>query len=299
MLLANILLLPLAVASSVTLYVSSVPVTGNTAVIPSPIPLAQIEYDVDQSVGTLSSYTPPTGSYSSDHLLRVGLSDPKSGSWRGIVTSAASFADQYHKKFIIHVDEKGEPYHVGFGTSAKGSGEEVEVEIVRRNAGPKPVLNKPIVLNAEGKIDSKEPEKSFLQKYVALVVNTRAKLTVAQVLVGYCTVHSGSTSFRRWRFEIDMTIVSERVLYLQLSITARAIPCSDMYFEGNDSTWIDHSLIPYCIRSYSLTIRAYKEYISNQQQPASRYHGTQQKQRPTHWIGTGHYKVFIEVNLDQ
>lgn len=165
MLLAKLLLLPVAVASSMTLYVSSVPVSDSAAVIPSPIPLAQIEYDADQSVGTLASYTPPTGAYTPDHLLRVGLSDPKSGSWRGIVTSAASFAEQYHKKFIIHVDEKGEPYHIGFATSAKRSGDEVEIEIVKRSPGPQPVLNKPIVLNADGKIDSKEPEKSFLQKY--------------------------------------------------------------------------------------------------------------------------------------
>ena len=164
MLLAKLLLLPVAVASSVTLYVSSVPVSDSAAVIPSPIPLAQIEYDVEQSIGTISSYTPPTGSYNPDHLLRVGLSDPSSGSWRGIVTSAASFAEQYHKKFVIHVDEQGVPYHVGFGTSAKKAGEEVEVEIVKRSPGPQPVLNKPIVLNADGKIDSKEPEKSFLQK---------------------------------------------------------------------------------------------------------------------------------------
>ncbi|KAH6616656.1 hypothetical protein C7974DRAFT_416774 [Boeremia exigua] len=165
MLLAKFLLLPFAVASTVTLYVSSVPVSEGTAIIPSAIPLAQIEYDADQSVGTLASYTPPTGSYSDDHLLRVGLTDAKTGSWRGIVTSAASFADQYHKKFIVHVDEKGEPYHVGFGTSAKGAGNEVEVEIVKRNLGPKPVLNKPIVLNADGKLEAKEPEKTLLQKY--------------------------------------------------------------------------------------------------------------------------------------
>ena len=164
MLLSRLLLLPVAVASSVTLYVSSVPATSDAAVVPSPIPLGQVEYDVDQSVGTLSSYTPPTGSYASDHLLRIGFSDPKSGSWRGIVTSAASFADNYHKKFVIYVDERGDPFHMGFGTSAKGSGDEVEVEIVKRSEGPKPVLNKPIVLNAEGKLDSKEPEKTFLQK---------------------------------------------------------------------------------------------------------------------------------------
>jgi hypothetical protein len=168
MLLSRLLVLPVAVASSVTLYVSSVQssTSADTAIIPSPIPLAQIEYDVDQSVGTLASYTPPTGSYSRDHLLRIGLTDPQDGSWRGIITSAASFSDEYHKKFVIHVDDKGEPFHVGFSTSAKGSGDGPEVEVVKRNVGPKPVLNKPIVLNAEGKLDGKEPEKTFLQKCV-------------------------------------------------------------------------------------------------------------------------------------
>lgn len=164
MLLSRLLLLPFAVASSVTLYVSSVPAASDASIIPSPIPLAQIDYDADQSVGTLLSYTPPTGSYSPDHLLRIGITQPGSGAWRGIVTSAASFSDQYHKKFIVHVDERGEPFHVGFGTSSRSGGEEVAVEIVKRIAGPKPVLNKPIVLNAEGKLESKEPEKSFLQK---------------------------------------------------------------------------------------------------------------------------------------
>jgi hypothetical protein len=177
MLLARLILLPFAVASTVTLYVSSVPATEGSAVIPSAIPLAQIEYDADQAVGTLASYTPPTGSYSDGHLLRVGLTDSKTGSWRGIVTSASSFADQYHKKFIIHVDEKGEPFHVGFGTSAKSAGKEVEVEIVKRSPGPKPVLNKPIVLNAEGKLESKEPEKTFLQKYVSSLTQDNCAIT--------------------------------------------------------------------------------------------------------------------------
>jgi hypothetical protein len=168
MLLSRLLLLPVAVASSVTLYVSSVQssTSADTAVIPSAIPLAQIEYDADQSVGTLASYTPPTGSYSRDHLLRIGLTDSTDGSWHGILTSAASFSDEYHKKFVIHVDDKGEPYHVGFSTSVKGSGDGPDVEIVKKNVGSKPVLNKPIVLNAEGKLDGKEPEKTFLQKCV-------------------------------------------------------------------------------------------------------------------------------------
>jgi hypothetical protein len=198
MLLVKLLLLPVAVASSVTLYVSSVPASSNSAAISSPIPLAQIEYDADQPVGTLASYTPPTGSYAPDHLIRVGLSDAKSGSWRGIVTSAASFSEQYHKKIVVHVDDKGEPYHVGFSTSAKGSGSEVEVEIVKRSPGPQPVLNKPIVLNAEGKLEGKEPEKSFLQKYVCRIAVCLAELlTGVQILVGAGAVHSRSVSLGR------------------------------------------------------------------------------------------------------
>ncbi|KAF2872225.1 hypothetical protein BDV95DRAFT_571796 [Massariosphaeria phaeospora] len=167
MLLSKLLLLPVAVASSLTVYVHSVPAAASSkaAPIPSPIPLAQIDYDAATSAGSLTSYTPPTGAFTPEHLLRICLTDSKSGSWRGVVTSAASFGEQYTKKFTIHVDDKGEPYHVGFGTSARDAGDEIMIEIVKRGAGPKPVLNKPIVLNAEGKLDDKEPEKTFLQKY--------------------------------------------------------------------------------------------------------------------------------------
>ncbi|KAK7192661.1 hypothetical protein DPSP01_006907 [Paraphaeosphaeria sporulosa] len=184
MLLAKLFLLPAAVASSVTVYMHSVPSTSSpqTAVIPSPIPLVQISYDADQTTGTVVSYTPPQGSYASDHLLRIGLHDTKAGTWKGILTSAASFAEEYKKKFVVHVDEKGEPYHVGFSTSVKGAGEgdELEVEVVRREVGPKPVLNKPVVLNADGRIDSKEPEKTFIQKYWWMI----AIFLVVQLVAG-------------------------------------------------------------------------------------------------------------------
>jgi hypothetical protein len=112
----------------------------------------------------MSSYTPPTGSYSPKHLLRLGLEDKETDQWHGILTSAASFEQDYKKKFTIHVDENGVPYHVGFSTTERNGGDEVEIDVVRRAAGPKPFLNKPIVLNAEGKLHGKEPEKTFLQK---------------------------------------------------------------------------------------------------------------------------------------
>lgn len=164
MLLSKLLLLPVAVASSVTVYVHSISSESKS----SSVPLAQIDYDANTSTGTLSSYTPPKVSHSPENLLRIGLQTDsgllKSGHWRGVVTSAASFDQDYKKKFTIHIDEKGEPYHIGFGTSERGGGDEVEVEVVKRAAGPKPALNRPIVLNAEGKLETKEPEKTFLQK---------------------------------------------------------------------------------------------------------------------------------------
>ncbi|PVI01384.1 hypothetical protein DM02DRAFT_654532 [Periconia macrospinosa] len=172
MLLAKLLLLPIAVASTVTVYIHPIPdsTIPKSSVVSSPVPLAQIDIDPETSTGSVTSYTPPHGSYSPDHLVRVGLHDAKTQSWHGVVTSTASFAEQYKQKFVVHVDEKGEAYHVGFTASAKGESDasqkkEVAVEVVQRTAGPKPVLNKPIVLNAEGRIDTKEPEKTFLQKY--------------------------------------------------------------------------------------------------------------------------------------
>ncbi|KAF2205008.1 hypothetical protein GQ43DRAFT_344654, partial [Delitschia confertaspora ATCC 74209] len=86
-----------------------------------------------------------------------------------ILTSASTFTPSYKKKFLLHVDEKGEVYHIGLSTSARAqrseTEDEVEVEVVRRGAGPRPVLNKPVVLNREGRVEGKEVEKTFLQKY--------------------------------------------------------------------------------------------------------------------------------------
>jgi hypothetical protein len=173
MLLTNLLLLPVALASSITIYTHPLPASGSNTAAPSPIPLAQITYDptpdslptAPEYTGSISSYTPPSGSYTPDHLLRIGFTDKVSGKWRGVITSAASFSAEYTKRFVLHVDEKGEVYHVGFSPMARrDGGEETEVEVVTRGKGPQPALNRPVVLNKEGKIDDKEPEKTFLQK---------------------------------------------------------------------------------------------------------------------------------------
>ena len=58
--------------------------------------------------------------------------------------------------------------HLSFSSFKKAGSkaEDVIVEVVPMVPGPRPVLNKPVVLNAEGKVDTQgqEDNRSFLQK---------------------------------------------------------------------------------------------------------------------------------------
>jgi hypothetical protein len=136
----------------------------------SPSPLASILLSPSQSTtelsATVKSFTPP--SQSNDALVRIGLFDPSTKAWSGVATSAKSLAADVKKKISLHTDTQGNVYHISFTASPKAAGEKqgVVVEIVPMTAGPEPLLNKPVVLNAEGKVDAPNPEdnRSFLQK---------------------------------------------------------------------------------------------------------------------------------------
>ncbi|KAK0258124.1 hypothetical protein LTR91_017412 [Friedmanniomyces endolithicus] len=130
--------------------------------------LAKITYN--STAATVKSYTQPTIS-SSDDIVRIGYYHP-SGSWSGIATAASNFAPEKSKKLLLHLNSDGKLYHVGFrasdyGTSSAASNTKdgLSVELVKVRPGPTPHLNKPVVVNADGSVPSKEPEKSFLQKY--------------------------------------------------------------------------------------------------------------------------------------
>jgi hypothetical protein len=134
----------------------------------SPSPLASIHLSLssNQLSGTVQSFTPP--SQSKDELIRVGLYDSSTKSWNGVATSSKSLAADVSKKISLHTDKEGNVHHIGFSASTKLGGEEedVVVEVIPMLAGPEPLLNRPVVLNAEGKVDQPNPEeqKSFLQK---------------------------------------------------------------------------------------------------------------------------------------
>ncbi|KAJ9649466.1 hypothetical protein H2199_000241 [Coniosporium tulheliwenetii] len=105
-----------------------------------------ISYNPHTLNATLKSWTPPTDPLDSSTLLRIGLHDPQApaeASWTGVATSASSLQPTYRKKLTLFTDSEG-----------RG-----------RREGPRPVLNRPVVLNKEGKVEEAKEEKTFLQKY--------------------------------------------------------------------------------------------------------------------------------------
>ena len=132
--------------------------------------LAKISYT--SANATVKSYTAPKLP-SGEDVVRIGFYHT-SGSWSGIATAAENFNPGKEKKLLLNVNTAGEIYHVGFkahdveniGKKNPRTKDELAVEVVKMARGPTPVLNKPVVLNADGKLDEKEPEKSFLQKCV-------------------------------------------------------------------------------------------------------------------------------------
>ena len=87
----------------------------------------------------------------------------------GVVYGIGVGAERVKKKTTKDRGKAGNKSKVnGGGKDGKGmdagAGPNVVVEVSRQTMGPRPVLNKPIVLDADGKRDDQQPEKSFLQK---------------------------------------------------------------------------------------------------------------------------------------
>ena len=144
--------------------------------------LAKLSYNPEEA--TVLSYKPlalPAG----EEIVRIGFHHPTTGSWSGIATSAANFAEGKDKKIQLLLNEQGEVYHVGFKTSdwptsAKGGSkkDEMSVEVVPMKPASTIHLNKPVVLNADGKLAGQPEEKTFLQKYVQSLIGHN-EMTVA------------------------------------------------------------------------------------------------------------------------
>lgn len=158
--------LALAAQKEHTVEVFAWPLTASRATA-----LASISYT--PSNATLKSYTAPSIP-ADESVVRVGFYPPSGSPWSGVATAASNFADGVDKKILLHLNTAGELYHVGFraselpssGTGKKSTRKEegVSVEVVSTKPGPVPQLAKPVVLNEQGEVSDKEPEKNFFQK---------------------------------------------------------------------------------------------------------------------------------------
>ncbi|TGZ77479.1 hypothetical protein EX30DRAFT_201039 [Ascodesmis nigricans] len=104
-------------------------------------------------------------------LVRVGWVDD--GKWTGVVRRGKDLAATSHPHLLLDVDYTGSVWAVDITSSpgatpgaASGDGKQRGVvEIRKPRTGETPVLNRPVVLDAHGKVPVVEVEKGFLQKY--------------------------------------------------------------------------------------------------------------------------------------
>jgi hypothetical protein len=162
----------------------------------SPSPYAEVKLTIsnDKTVFAELISTPKSPALKgSDELVRIGLWDASTKSWRGSAASTSIFGAKVDRALLVHVDTRGEVFHVGVSAEEvpnpaakkikvkkgdKKAAEEAKklkraewrdgvtsVEVVEEANPPMPVLNKPVVLNEGGFIDAPlGQEKSFLQK---------------------------------------------------------------------------------------------------------------------------------------
>lgn len=194
-LLSSLLLLPatLLTTAAATADQNKVPITNSDktttlSVYTQPLnsahssKLASITYTYPSLNASVSDYTNPVFSPADDSVVRLGfyassLHGADESAWHGTVTSQSALSDG-PKKLKLYLDDKGDVWHLSYSslpttttttttTKTTTAGHEtLHVELVPLQKGPQPHLNKPIVLNNQGKpAADQEDQKSFLQKY--------------------------------------------------------------------------------------------------------------------------------------
>ncbi|KAI9672037.1 MAG: hypothetical protein M1829_004581 [Trizodia sp. TS-e1964] len=132
----------------------------------APTSLAEIQYNPRTLEAQVVKYSPSTKE--SADLVRIGLYDKTTKSWTGILTSAESLEPNYIPSIILYLDDSDRVWAIDFRSSPGGKTDPLDfsVTLATANPGPKPHLNRPVVLTAEGKLPEVVPEKTLFQKYV-------------------------------------------------------------------------------------------------------------------------------------
>ncbi|EGX95231.1 hypothetical protein CCM_03503 [Cordyceps militaris CM01] len=156
----------LAAAAPRTAHIYVQPVQGGS----KPSPLAEVAYDVvtpaTAEVLTYEAPDLPDGT----STVRIGVYDVTTKTWSSgtTVASVANFDKGFAPNFLVSVDAHGAV------VSATLKGVQIDaghtrdfgpqVVLLPETRGTQPALNKPVVLNPEGKREEPQ-EKTLLQKY--------------------------------------------------------------------------------------------------------------------------------------
>jgi hypothetical protein len=139
-----------------------------------PTLLAEVTYDtLDPAHAEVSSFEAPELPPNAE-LARIGLYDPVAARWISStsVTSVENFGKGYAPSIVLSADAAGNHLGVSLRGVRIDAGQTrdfgPQAAVVVTSAGRQPELNKPVVLSPEGRKVAPEPEKTFLQKYVAI-----------------------------------------------------------------------------------------------------------------------------------
>ena len=149
----------------------------------APAPFLKVSYNPESHTYSTSDYQPPAAPpHASDddtqELIRIGLYDAKTKQWTGVLTHTSAFRPGQASTVTLHLDDKGDVQHAGFRSTgvkqqdpeAKGA-EAIQVRLVTAQAGPEPHVNKPVMVDAEGKEPVVEVQKSLLQRQATRFMN--------------------------------------------------------------------------------------------------------------------------------
>jgi hypothetical protein len=144
----------------------------------SPTQLAEIAYNPSTLSSSITNYIPPdlpsydpsVSSPASTSLLRIGIYDSSTQTWKSStsLTSSNSFSRGYSPTIVLVLGKQGEVVGVSIKSSLVDAGQTRDFGpkvIVRGTVeGKRPELNRPVVLSPEGKLEVEEKEKTLLQR---------------------------------------------------------------------------------------------------------------------------------------
>ncbi|RPA96508.1 hypothetical protein L873DRAFT_1232412 [Choiromyces venosus 120613-1] len=161
------------VAHSVTQELYQWPISAE-----SPTPLCELWYDYMEhwedeyrrwedascSFGRDTKSCAMTGECGDSEIVRVGIKDEE-GVFRGVATTGKALKDNDKISIVIRRNRDAPSKIWRVELQRVDNLQQANVRATTQDLGPQPILNKPIILNAEGKLPEPVVEKTFLQKY--------------------------------------------------------------------------------------------------------------------------------------